>query len=107
MKIATRKEKIDLMKNFFVFCTIVINLFTFLLCAYDKFAAKKGLFRIPEIVLLTFSFLLGSVGMLSGMCLFRHKTYRSGFVILVPLFLAIQVGIMLYFGFIDFAMPLE
>ena len=51
-----------------------ISLITFFLYAADKSKAKRRAWRIPEKVLLGFSFLGGAVGGLCGMNLFRHKT---------------------------------
>ena len=94
------------MKDIFEVFIIIINVFAFVLCAYDKFAAKKGLFRIPEKVLLSGSLLFGSLGMLCGMYLFRHKTKHARFVIAVPVFLAVQTACLLYFGVADINLPL-
>ncbi len=51
-----------------------ISLITFFLYAADKSKAKRRAWRIPEKVLLGFSFLGGAVGGFCGMNLFRHKT---------------------------------
>lgn len=51
-----------------------ISLVSFCLYGADKSKAKRGKWRIPERVLLGFSFFGGAVGGLLGMLLFRHKT---------------------------------
>lgn len=51
-----------------------LSLITLILYGMDKARAKRGAWRIPEKVLLGFSFFGGSVGGLLGMVLFRHKT---------------------------------
>ena len=84
---------------------IVINLIAFALCAYDKFAAKLGIRRIPEKVLLGIAAAFGSAGMLGGMFLFRHKTKHKNFVILVPVFLVIHVILLAVCGVAGFAIP--
>lgn len=85
---------------------IIINLIVFGLCVYDKLAAKLGLSRIPEIVLLGFSACFGSVGMLAGMYLFRHKTKHKRFVICVPIFLVIQIIILAMTGIVGVKNPI-
>ena len=52
----------------------VMSLLAFILYGRDKRKAKKGKFRIPESVLLGFSFFGGAVGGSLGMSVFRHKT---------------------------------
>ena len=51
-----------------------LSLITFILYGVDKRRAKKGKWRIPERVLLSFSLLGGGIGGALGMKLFRHKT---------------------------------
>ena len=84
---------------------IIINLVAFGLCVYDKFAAKLGIRRVPEKVLLGVAASFGSFGMLAGMYLFRHKTKHKRFVILVPVFLAIHIIILAVCGIAGFAVP--
>ncbi len=55
----------------------VMSFLAFCLYGADKRKAKKGKFRIPESVLLGFSFFGGAVGGSLGMSLFRHKTKRE------------------------------
>lgn len=69
---------------------IAINIFTFLLYALDKLKAIRHSYRIPENVLLTFSF-FGPVGAFFGMLLFRHKIRKNKFIIIIPFFLLLHV----------------
>ena len=71
---------------------IIINIFAFCLCAYDKSAARAKKHRVPERTLLSVTVLFGSFGMLSAMYLFRHKTRKPKFFITVPLCLVIQTA---------------
>ena len=71
---------------------IIINLFSFSLCAYDKRAAIVRQKRVPESFLLAITFLYGSFGILSSMYLFRHKTKKPKFFITVPLCLIMQIA---------------
>ncbi len=73
------------------------NLVAFSIVGIDKLKAKKGLFRISEVVLFLSAFLLGSVGVVCGMLIFHHKVSKANFRFLIPLFLIINL-VGLYFG---------
>lgn len=68
-----------------------VSLVTFIAYGVDKVKAKRGSERISERRLLALAFVGGATGALLGMLLFRHKTRHLKFIILVPLFLALQV----------------
>ncbi|MBE7037719.1 MAG: DUF1294 domain-containing protein [Ruminococcaceae bacterium] len=67
------------------FLLLIWNLIVFFIYGLDKFFAKKGLRRIRETTLITFSFFLGAFGAMFGMVMFNHKTSKIKFRILVPL----------------------
>lgn len=73
----------------------VMSFLAFILYGVDKFKAKRGLWRIPERVLLGFALLGGAVGALVGMNLFRHKTKHWYFwaVSIIGLILQIALAI--------------
>lgn len=54
---------------------------------------KKPRRRIPEKTLFLIAALGGSLGVLAGMYLFRHKTKHKSFVFGVPLILAAQIAL--------------
>ena len=60
-----------------VFYLIIINIFTFLLYGLDKWKAKHHRWRISESALLLAALVGGSVGALSGMYGFHHKTLHK------------------------------
>ena len=75
---------------------IAMNILGFAATAYDKFAAKKKLWRISEKSFVILALLLGGIGVFSGFLIFRHKTkhyklfYTVGFITLAEyLFLLI------------------
>ena len=72
-----------------------INLISFALYGIDKLKAKAGAWRISEATLLLAA-LLGPVGAMLGMELFRHKTKHAKFKILVPLFLVLPIALAVY-----------
>lgn len=73
-----------------------VNLLTLFLFHRDKRLAQLGGRRIPEFRLLLFAALGGAAGAWVGMRVFRHKTRKPLFTILVPLlfFLQLALGIM-------------
>lgn len=81
------------MLKYIIYLVIGINILTFVLMAVDKIKAIKKSWRIKEITLLTLAFLWGSIGLLSGMIVFRHKIRKIKFVILTPLFIILHGGL--------------
>ena len=76
---------------------LVMSIVAFCVCGADKFAAQRQKSRVPEKVLFLLSALGGSVGMYLGMFTFRHKTKHWYFVVGIPLILAAQLALILYF----------
>lgn len=70
-----------------------LSVFTFLLYGLDKFLAVCHLRRVPEAVLLVFTFLGGAFGALCGMILFNHKTRHTLFLVCVPLALVLVLTV--------------
>ena len=72
-----------------------VSLIAFILYGADKSKARRRAWRIPERVLLGFSFFGGAVGGLLGMNLFRHKTKHWYFWAVNFLGLAAQIALAL------------
>ena len=79
------------MKDLLLLYLVTINAAGFALMLADKHKAKKILWRIPEVTLMTVAALGGSVGSLLGMYTVRHKTKHPKFTIGIPLLLALQI----------------
>lgn len=79
------------MKTFLILYIILINLTGFLLMGIDKRRAVRRKWRIPERRLFAVAFLFGSVGILTGMYVFRHKTKHLSFAIGIPAILVVQL----------------
>lgn len=73
---------------------VVVNLISLVLFGVDKLKSMSGGWRIPETDLLLVA-LCGPFGAYAAMLLFRHKTRKIKFL-LVPLFMFIQLGAILY-----------
>ena len=74
---------------------LIINALSLLLMRADKQKAIKGLWRIPETVLFTAALLGGSLGILLGMQIFRHKTRKIAFYAGIPTLLLVQGSLIL------------
>jgi uncharacterized membrane protein YsdA (DUF1294 family) len=74
---------------------LAANIVSLTVFGIDKLKSKRGNLRIPESKLLLVAF-FGPFGAYMGMLLFRHKTRKVKFL-LVPLFLLVQLSLMLYF----------
>lgn len=70
---------------------LTVNAIGFLLMLGDKRMAQKKLWRIPEATLLMAAIIGGSVGCLTGMYTFRHKTRHLKFTLGIPAILAAQI----------------
>ena len=74
-----------------LFYFLIINATAFTLMLADKQRARKNLWRIPESTLFTAAALGGSIGALTGMYAFRHKTRHLKFTLGIPAIMAVQI----------------
>jgi len=83
-----------------LFCYLVlINILAIAFCIYDKYAAKKRLWRISENTLIAVSILGGSVMMLLCMYLIRHKTKHKKFMLGIPIIIILQAVCIWFLSF--------
>ena len=75
----------------------LMNLIGFLSMLIGKRRARKNGWRIRERTLFLLAILGGSIGSLSGMYIFRHKTRHWYFVLGMPLILFLQAALTLFF----------
>ncbi|GAF13441.1 hypothetical protein JCM19046_393 [Bacillus sp. JCM 19046] len=77
---------------------ILVNSVGLIAMAIDKAHAKKQARRIPEKNLWGLGFIGGSLGLYTGMYLFRHKTRKQLFVIGLPVLIIVQtvIGLFIY-----------
>ena len=76
-----------------IWYAVAINLLTVIIAVWDKRAAKKHAWRVPEKTLFTLALLGGSPGLLLAMYTVRHKTQKPAFFIGVPLILTVQAAL--------------
>lgn len=79
------------MKTILIIYIIIINLTGFFIMGIDKFKARRRKWRIPERTLFLIALLCGSIGILIGMYVFRHKTRHLSFAIGIPAILVMQI----------------
>lgn len=72
---------------------VLINIVTFFLYGVDKWKAKRSKWRVPESTLLWWAALGGSIGALTGMKAWHHKTLHAKFRYGVPAILIAQIAI--------------
>jgi len=78
------------------FYLLLINAAGLLLMLADKHKARKNAWRIPESSLMAIAAAGGSLGVLTGMYLFRHKTLHPKFSIGVPVLLALHIVLLCF-----------
>ena len=69
----------------------VINVIALIVMAADKRKARHNRWRISERTLFLLALTGGSIGVLAGMKLFRHKTRHLSFTLGIPAILIIQL----------------
>lgn len=74
---------------------LLVNGYAYAIMGWDKSRAKKGGFRMPEASLLLVAALGGGAGIALGMLVYRHKTRHLSFLILAPLFCALQLFLLI------------
>ncbi|MCC6575500.1 MAG: DUF1294 domain-containing protein [Planctomycetes bacterium] len=72
---------------------LTTNLAAFAAQGLDKARARRGVWRIPESMLLALGLPLAAVGMLLGMRLFKHKTRKGGFIARAALVAAFNLAV--------------
>ena len=77
---------------------VILNIISMIFFGVDKLKSVRGGWRIPELRLLLVA-LFGPFGAYAGMLLFRHKSRKAKFL-LVPIFLFIQLCVIVYFHLI-------
>ena len=93
-KAARTTERMIEMAFLIAIVVVVMNLLSFALMAMDKEAAKKGKWRVPEKTLFLVTALFGGLGGVLGMQLLRHKTKHWYFQLFFPLFLIVQIAVL-------------
>ena len=84
------------MTNIILYYLLAVNIATFLLYGIDKYKAKKSIWRISEVTLLTMTAIGGSIGAWAAMRLWHHKTMHKKFKYGIPLISIMQIALVAY-----------
>ena len=76
---------------------LVMSLIALIAYRKDKRRAIRKQWRIPEATLLLLAAFGGGIGAFLGMILFHHKTRKWKFKLLVPLFMILQLALLIFF----------
>ena len=71
---------------------VAVNLVTFVYFGIDKSRAQRQVRRTPENILWFLSLIGGTIGALGAMHLFRHKTKKISFQLVLALIALLQCG---------------
>jgi len=75
---------------------LVLNAVTYLIYAYDKTAARSGVWRVSESTLLGLAFIGGAPAAIAAMFTLRHKIRKPKFRAGLLLILAAQTCLFIY-----------
>ena len=75
---------------------VFINIVAFAMYGADKYFAKKDMWRISEKALIGVAAMGGAFGAFAGMEIFRHKTKHLKFTVLLPVLMAVHLGVLVY-----------
>jgi uncharacterized membrane protein YsdA (DUF1294 family) len=75
---------------------LAVNLVTFILYGFDKAQAKRNGLRVPEIVLHGLALAGGFLGGWAGRALFRHKTQKGMFTLVLVISTVIYAVLIFY-----------
>lgn len=76
---------------------LVVNIITFLVYGWDKYAAIRNFYRVSEKNLLLLALCFGAPGAFISMKVFHHKTQKPVFMVVVPIIFVIQLVLILMY----------
>ena len=76
---------------------LAVNAAVMLLYGLDKLKAQRGMWRIPERVLIGAA-VFGVFGAAAGMLVFHHKTRKLKFMIAIPLIMISEIILLAVFA---------
>jgi uncharacterized membrane protein YsdA (DUF1294 family) len=79
----------EILLLYFLFISLVV----FILAGYDKYLAKKNKRRIPENTLFFLEAIGGTLGLLTAMLFFKHKTNKLSFIVKFSVIFLIQAAL--------------
>lgn len=88
--------------KFALFIILALSILCFVLVFVDKKRAIDGKYRIKESRLFLISFFGGALGCLVGMYIFRHKTKKQSFTVIIPIFLFVHIVLLIFLFLKDY-----
>ena len=79
----------------------ILGLISILITFWDKLAAKRRAWRVPERTLMLLGLFGGALPMYIAMLLIRHKTLHKKFMIGLPVFILLHIALaalLIYYG---------
>ena len=77
---------------------IALTISAFALVGIDKAKAKTNRWRVPEKFFYFVAICFGSLGMLAGMHVFRHKTSKVSFQFVLAIVVLIQIALLAWYA---------
>lgn len=90
----------NIVSEYYVYIILLLfiwNLLTFFLMGLDKFKSRNGYWRVRESSLLLCAFFMGGLGCWLGSFVFRHKSRKTKFRILLPLAWIFNLAVICFF----------
>jgi len=80
---------------------LALSLVTFLVFAWDKLLARRSRRRVSEVNLLILSLAGGALGGLAALSVFRHKSRRTSFRVILPVAFFLQLVFVIVLAHVD------
>lgn len=81
--------------KYLFYILLLVNIIGFLTMGLDKDLARKGKWRVSELVLFLYALAGGGIGIYAGMYCFRHKTRKKIFTFGVPAIIILETLIVI------------
>lgn len=81
-----------------IYYIMLINFLGLFIMKIDKYKAKKHRYRISENMLFFIALIGGSLGIYTGMYMFKHKTLKFKFYFGIPLIIIAQCVLFVIFN---------
>ena len=87
---------LSLLEQTIIIYFLGINILTFFYFGWDKVRATLNRRRVSEKMLWILAFIGGSVGALTAMHFFRHKTQKLSFQAMLAIILVVQIWLVVF-----------
>lgn len=95
--ITERFLQLPLLSQAVLIYAVFINIITFFYFGIDKIKSQMGRWRVSEKTLWILTLIGGSIGALTGMHFFRHKTKKLSFQAMIAIIVVAHLAILVLF----------